>query len=350
MTIQKYMTHGIDILVSRGWSVPHATQAINHCMQHVLDCSWSEVFMRHEEIFDASLQARFLRILQRLVDEHKPLAYELGTMPFLDCDITLRPPVLIPRQETENWCSEIIALIQLQESTLEFSVEKQIMQDPLASMCSDIGEKDNIFDAQLQQQNSAIDKDNNKNSTGKRSSAMHSDSKNLVIIDMCTGSGCIGIAIAKAMPSAQVYAADISSHACGLALGNAAHNKVSNISVIRSDLFCELMHLRGSVDYIVSNPPYVSYGEWLTVEPSVREWEDYHALVAPDEGFLYIQAIVESARLFLRKRECVMPRVWIEIGADQGERALLIARMAGFEQSSILQDLAGRARVLQLIC
>ncbi len=350
------MTHGIDMLVSRGWNVQHATQAINHCMQHVLDCSWSEVFMSHEQLLDTAAQQNFLRILQRLVDEHKPLAYELGSMPFLGCDITIQPPVLIPRQETENWCSDVIALIQSQENIqsqedrLEISTEKQIMQDPTASTCSNIGEKNNIFDAQRKQQNSAIDKDNNKNSTGKRSSTIHSDSKNLVIIDMCTGSGCIGISLAKAMPDAQVYAADISSHACGLAFGNAAHNKVSNISIIRSDMFGELMHLRGSVDYIVSNPPYVSYGEWLLVEPSVREWEDYHALVAPDEGFLYIQAIIDHARLFLRKRERVMPRVWIEIGAAQGERALLIAQMAGFEQSSILQDLAGRARVLQLVC
>jgi len=350
MNIQKYMTHGIDMLVSRGWNMQHATQAINYCMQHVLDCSWSEVFMRHEQLLDTSAQQHFLRILQRLVDEHKPLAYELGTIPFLDCTITVKPPVLIPRQETENWCSEVIALIQFQEDSLELSVEKQIMQGPLASACSDIDEKNNIFDAQLQQQNSAIDKDNNKNSTGKRSSKVHSDSKNPVIIDMCTGSGCIGIAIARAIKKAHIYAADISSHACGLALTNAVYNDVSNITILRSDLFSELMHLRGSVDYIVSNPPYVSYGEWLLVEPSVREWEDYHALVAPDEGFLYIRAIIECARLFLRKRECVMPRVWIEIGAAQGERALLIAHMAGFEQSSILQDLSGRARVLQLVC
>lgn len=317
------MTYGIDMLVSRGWNVQHATQAINHCMQHVIDCSWSEVFMRHEQLLDTLAQQHFLRILQRLIDEHKPLAYEIGTMPFLDCTITVKPPVLIPRQETENWCSEVITLIQSQEDSLECSVEKQFLKDSL---------------------------DNNKSSAGKRSSTVHSDSKNPVIIDMCTGSGCIGISLAKAMPMAQVYAADISSHACGLAFGNAAHNKVSNISVIRSDMFCELMHLRGSVDYIVSNPPYVSYGEWLLVEPSVREWEDYHALVAPDEGFLYIRAIVDCARLFLRKRESVMPRVWIEIGAAQGERALLIAHMAGFKQSSILQDLSGRARVLQLVC
>ncbi len=90
------------------------------------------------------------------------------------------------------------------------------------------------------------------------------DTETPTIVDIGTGSGCIAVTLGKEIPSAQVIATDISSKALEIAAGNAKNQGLLNISFVRGELFQPLgeLKLQGKCDFIVSNPPYVSSGEW----------------------------------------------------------------------------------------
>ncbi len=225
-------------------------------------------------------------IMYQLLEEHKPLAYIIGSVPFLSLDIKVEPPILIPRPETEYWCSIII---------------EQLEELP---------------------------------------------HKNLTILDLCTGSGCIGLSLAHALPKAHVYAVDQSVQACNLARVNAGLNGIANMSIIQSDLFTNLPKIQ--FDLIVSNPPYISAEEWLTLEESVRSWEDPAALLAEQEGLELLKKILDQSAVWLRcnkeMRKLLIPQLVLEIGHTQGEAVAALCKNAGFKNVGIHKDLTGRDR------
>lgn len=110
------------------------------------------------------------------------------------------------------------------------------------------------------------------------------------ILDLCSGSGCLAIALARAYPEAQVVAVDISSEALEIAQINCTRNSVTNIQLHRADVLALEAYaeglLSGPFDIIVSNPPYVSESEWLACDLSVRGFEPKLALVGGEQGWL----------------------------------------------------------------
>ncbi len=110
------------------------------------------------------------------------------------------------------------------------------------------------------------------------------------ILDLCSGSGCLAIALARAYPEAQVVAVDISSEALEIAQINCERNSVTNIQLHRADVLLAETYadslLSGPFDIIVSNPPYVSESEWLGCDVSVRCFEPKLALVGGEQGWL----------------------------------------------------------------
>lgn len=226
------------------------------------------------------------KTLKELIDEHKPLQYILGSVPFLSLDIAVRPPILIPRPETEYWCSWLIQQLE------------PVKNAPLRAL------------------------------------------------DLCTGTGCIGIALAQALPNAQVYAGDISPAACALAQENADRNRVGNITIVESDLYDSLPV--NSFDIIVSNPPYITAQEWGQLEPRVKNWEDPGALLADDDGLALLKKIIEQAPTHTRQLEAVtvhaIPQLVLETGYLQAAavRDLMIA--AGYNNVIVHQDQCGRDR------
>ena len=166
--------------------------------------------------------------MKRLTEKNEPLQYVLGSVPFLELEILVEPPILIPRPETEELCADLIE--------------------------------------QLQKLNN----------------------QKLNILDIGTGSGCIALAIAHALPNAQVYAIDISQDALKLAQTNAQHNNIKNVTFINSNIFNEIPSGL-KFDLIISNPPYISEKEWEDLDDSVTQWEDRFALVAQNKGLAIIE-------------------------------------------------------------
>jgi release factor glutamine methyltransferase len=225
---------------------------------------------------------------QQLVD-HIPLQYLIGSVPFGDCTIFVEPPILIPRPETENWC---------------FALIEKLKKLPYQS---------------------------------------------LRILDLGTGSGCIAIALARALPHATIYATDISPDALTLAQKNATQNNVTNIRFIHSDLFKELSQDM-QFDLIVSNPPYIAFEEWDTLDLSVRAWEDTKALIAPEQGIGLLKKIITQAPAYLEPDPALyahrIPHLIVEIGYQQGATVAALFGAAHFYKVTIEKDLSGLDRIV----
>ncbi len=212
----------------------------------------------------------------------KPLQYILGSVPFCNLDILVKPPILIPRPETEEWSSDLI---------------KKLPNIPLN------------------------------------------------ILDLCSGSGCITLALAKALPKARVIGLDIEQEAIDLALENKRHNDIHNVDFIKSDLY-EAVHHK-TFDLIVGNPPYVSESDWLIMNPEITKWENKIALVANENGFFLIRKIIEQAKIFLNKNSLFknIPQLLIEIGDTQGKEVIQLLKNNNFTNISIKKDLAEKDRL-----
>ncbi|MGH8936679.1 MAG: N5-glutamine methyltransferase family protein [Acidimicrobiia bacterium] len=161
-----------------------------------------------------------------------------------------------------------------------------------------------------------------------------------VVVDLCTGSGNLALALKHAFPAAQVYATDISEEALSLAEANASRTGLE-VELLRGDLFEPLPpELRGRVDLLVANPPYVSEAEFGDLPPEVRDHEPYQALVAGPRGDEVVRRVIEEAPgwlradglLFCEIAESLLP---LPMGGGWGEGTL-----------AIRPDLTGRPRVL----
>ncbi len=250
--------------------------------------SKQELLLEPSIFLDASQQARLTSWLDKITKEHMPLAYLIGIVPFLDLELCVQPPLLIPRPETEEWVGNLCARL------------KELRK------------------------------------------------KNISILDIGTGTGCIALALAQAMPESTITAIDINPQALALAQENAAKNGITNVNFVRSNLF---ENVAGSFDLIVSNPPYISCEEFIDVDPSVVHWEDHGALVAPDNGLALIKEIITHAPTFLRSNKELVDRgisnLYIEIGYKQGKSVVDLMQQAGFTNIVIEQDLQGHDRVVK---
>jgi len=157
------------------------------------------------------------------------------------------------------------------------------------------------------------------------------------IVDLCTGSGNLALALKAAFGNATVIATDTSPAALSLAREIASELGLA-VDFLEGDLLDPLpVTLRRSVDLIVSNPPYVALGDWDSLPAEVRDHEPKEALVAGEDGLDVLRRIADEAALWLRPGGAII----CEIGAEQGEacRELFAAY-----SPDILQDLSGRDR------
>ena len=152
------------------------------------------------------------------------------------------------------------------------------------------------------------------------------------ILDLCTGSGCIGISLA-------VLGNCHSEEALQIARMNALDNKAQVIAV-QSNLFDRIS---GTFDIIVSNPPYIPSKEILTLMPEVRDHEPRIALDGEMDGLSFYKTIIRESGSFLRERGMLV----FEIGCDQAEDVSALMEQAGFQRIEIKRDLAGLNRVVR---
>ena len=214
----------------------------------------------------------------------EPLQYILGTQEFCGLEFDVNPAVLIPRPETELLVEYVAQRIP---------VERQA-----------------------------------------------------TIIDVCTGSGCIAVAIARLRPRARVIATDLSNPSLDVARQNATRHAVCDrITWLEGDLLGPLAKqgLEGRIDVIVSNPPYIAEADWAMLQPEVRLFEPRGALVAGPQGTeLHERLLQEGVRHLSPGGALIM-----EIGAGQA-RAMrrIVEQIPGYRFHRLVYDAAGLERVV----
>jgi release factor glutamine methyltransferase len=211
----------------------------------------------------------------------EPLAYILGHADFYGLDIAVGPGVLVPRPETELIVTEVLRRV-------------------------------------------------------KRPGA------GLKVLDLCTGSGCLALAIAKELPGASVLGADVSGEALAYAKQSSRANGIENATFIKGHLFEPVGGM--SFDYIVSNPPYVKRGEIDGLMPEVRDWEPREALDGGDEGLDFYRAILREAPSYLRPGGLIL----LELGMGQATDVARVARASGLETVGTVKDYCDIERVMVL--
>lgn len=271
----------------KGYEYQHAVQMVWWVIQTVTQVSQLE-FATCEKGVSSEHEATIKSFIDRHIHEDYPLQYLLKTVSFADLTIQVEPPVLIPRPETEAWVMHLITdLVAIKD-------------------------------------------------------------RKLTILDMCTGSGCIGLAFAQALPNAKVTLVDKAPHAIALAHKNMLTNNLSNAFSIESDLYINLPEHH--FDLIVSNPPYITSAEWEVLDPVVKRWEDKGALEAGDNGLSVIRPLIDQAMNYLKTENVMdkagLPCFVIEIGYMQGAIVQELCLQAGFKRVAIVKDFAGLDRIV----
>lgn len=160
------------------------------------------------------------------------------------------------------------------------------------------------------------------------------------VLDLCTGSGAVAVAIKHSRPDAAVTALDISKEALETAKKNAEKNGCG-IEFLVSDLFEDLGAER-KFDVIVSNPPYISETEYETLMPEVKDHEPSLALLAGEEGLDIYRRLIAEAPRYLAKGGALL----VEIGCSQAEAVSRLFKENGFKEIKVIKDLAGLDRVV----
>ena len=240
----------------------------------------ADLIVNFDEASEALTHARWSAMVERRAGG-EPLQYVLGRWGFRSLDLFVDRRVLIPRPETEEVVTHALA------------------------------ELDRL------------------------------DGK--VVVDLGTGSGAIALAVAVERKGVDVWATDASEDAIEVARANLAGigRAAARVRLAAGSWFTPLpAALRGSVDVVIANPPYVATGEPLPSE--VIDWEPIDALVSGPTGLESIGAVVRDAAAWLRRPGALV----VEIGETQSAAALSLAHEVGFGEAEIRVDAAGRDRVL----
>ena len=240
-----------------------------------------EAFLRDLRLYTSTENEQKINALlqRRLTGE--PLAYLIGEWEFYGLPIKVTPDVLIPRMDTE-------VLVETAVNAL-------------------VGRK---MDAR--------------------------------ILDLCSGSGCIGCAISHELPAARLVMVDISDRALEVSKQNLRLNRQNRTICLKADALAKPPMSIGTFDLIVSNPPYVPSFEILTLDSSVRDYEPLGALDGGEDGLMFYRAIVRNWKGVLRPGGQLM----FEVGETQAGAVSDLMRGAGFRDIATVEDTAGVRRVV----
>ena len=168
-------------------------------------------------------------------------------------------------------------------------------------------------------------------------------SKDPRILDLCTGSGCIGLAVASRVKDARVTLADISREALAVAKKNITRNHLSaRVSSIQADALGKPRPVLGKFDLIVSNPPYITSAEMEQLPTSVSAYEPHLALHGGDDGLMFYRAVAENYRAALKPGGYLC----FEFGMGQGDAVCAILEMNGYTILERSRDYNDRERAV----
>ncbi|MCX8030689.1 MAG: peptide chain release factor N(5)-glutamine methyltransferase [Thermodesulfovibrionales bacterium] len=253
----------------------------------ILKISKAELYT-HEII----LSEKNLKLIDEIVcrrSKGEPIQYILGYVTFFGLKIKVGSGVLIPRQETE---------LLVEEAIKELTIIKNNL-DPVG--------------------------------------------KSLSIIDLCTGSGCIALALAKHFPTAQVYGVDFSHKALQYATSNAKENLIENIHFINADISnsLECLSLIGKTYCIISNPPYIKRSDIKSLQREIKDYEPLEALNGGEDGLTFYKVIFKDSPKYLKENGLLI----LEFGADQASAISELASKANFKNYKIIKDYSEIERI-----
>lgn len=279
MTLKEAYEEGIRLLRAAG--IEEADLDAWYLLEHVTGIGRSMYYARPERKLEKDQADDYLEYLNRRA-QRIPLQHITGTWEFMGLTYRVNEHVLIPRQDTET----------LVECGLE------------------------------------------KLRSGMR------------VLDMCTGSGCIIISLLKIgsqrgmmLRSDQFAGADVSEEALEVARENARIHQVSDIRMIRSDLFARV---EGVFDLIISNPPYIRTDVIDRLQEEVKCHDPYIALDGKEDGLYFYRKIIKESARYLADGGWLL----FEIGHDQKEDVVRLMDEAGFTGICSRKDLSGLDRVV----
>lgn len=163
------------------------------------------------------------------------------------------------------------------------------------------------------------------------------------ILDLCTGSGCIGLAVASRVKDAKVTLADISKEALAVAKKNVTLQKLSaRVSCIQADALAEPSAFLGKFDMIISNPPYITSEEMKQLPKSVKDYEPYLALHGGDDGLMFYRSIAKNYFQALKPGGYLC----FEFGMSQGDAVCAILEENGYTVLERSRDYNQRERAV----
>ncbi len=164
------------------------------------------------------------------------------------------------------------------------------------------------------------------------------------VMDLCAGSGCVGLAIASSCPQVKVIAAEWSEPALAVCRRNVNRTHLSKqVNVVRVNALEPPPRLFSDFDLIVCNPPYIATSVLETLDPSVREWEPRIALDGGEDGLDFYRSIAANWMAALRPGG----KLLFEIGFDQVDAVTQLMEMNGYEDVQAYRDPAGNWRVVE---
>ena len=248
---------------------------------HITGMTQEQVLSRRDMYVNESVCEKMYAAVRRLMDG-EPLAYVLGKWEFYGLDLVVTPDVLIPRDDT---CA--VAALAIQQS-------------------------------------------------------LFLDTKPR-ILDLCTGSGCIGLAIASRVKDAKVTLADLSQEALAVAKQNIVlHHLTSRVSCVKVNALEAPPTFLGKFDLIVSNPPYITSRDMLTLPHSVAGYEPRMALHGGDDGLKFYRAIASNYAKALKSGGFLC----FEFGDEQGDDVCAILSENGYTIMERVKDYNDRERAV----
>ncbi len=163
------------------------------------------------------------------------------------------------------------------------------------------------------------------------------------ILDLCTGSGCIGLALASRISDARVTLADISKEALAVARKNIGRNRLGGrVSAVQADALGQPPAFLGQFDLIVSNPPYITGQEMEELDPSVKDHEPHLALYGGEDGLEFYRSIAKNYRAALKPGGLLC----FEFGMGQGSAVCAILEEFGYKVLQRTKDYNDRERAV----
>ncbi|MBI3754561.1 MAG: peptide chain release factor N(5)-glutamine methyltransferase [Deltaproteobacteria bacterium] len=297
MTIREILSWAEDCLTR--YEVPDPKAEAEYLLAHALGCKRIELHLHCSGTLAFNEMQRLMDFVGRRI-KREPSQYIIGEQEFWGLPFKVNKDVLIPRPETEILVEEAVEAVNCK--LLNVNCRKK--------------------------QTNSISRFTVHNSQ-------------FTILDLCTGSGCIAIALAKEIPDCKVYVTDISEMALNISRENAErHGVADRITFIQGSLFEPLKGsgLKEKFDLIVSNPPYISKKMMNELQPEVKDYEPQAALYGGDDGLDFYRKIIADAPAYLAKGGYLM----LEMGYGQAEKIKnLIEQSNVFEDITVIKDFAG---------